>query len=300
MDVSQYLEIFLDETKEHLQNLNTQILELEQEPENMDTINEIFRAAHTLKGGSATVEMMELSHFTHSVEDVLDEIRSDRLSVDEDVVDLLLSSIDIIKAMLEARANGSVYEENIDDVVSKLHAYIPEKGEKKSKAAAAPKVVVQPVAAPVVQEQSVFKYPELTESDYEELKSALEGSQKLWRVAVQFDENNPMNSVGGIQVFAALKEKGYEVIGVSVDSAASHQKFIDKHELPFTLIADTDKKLVEAMGVWGEKSMYGRKYMGTYRTTFLINEEGIIEKIFLPKEIKTKTHAEQILSAIEA
>ena len=100
--------------------------------------------------------------------------------------------------------------------------------------------------------------------------------------------------------YAILKEKGYEVIGVSVDSATSHQKFIVKHELPFTLIADTDKKLVEAMGVWGEKSMYGRKYMGTYRTTFLINEEGIIEKIFLPKEIKTKTHAEQILSAIEA
>ena len=99
--------------------------------------------------------------------------------------------------------------------------------------------------------------------------------------------------------YTVLKAKGMEVIGVSIDSAASHQKFIDKHELPFTLIADTDKKLVEAMGVWGEKSMYGRKYMGTYRTTFLINEEGIVEKVFLPKEIKTKTHAEQILKAIE-
>ena len=99
--------------------------------------------------------------------------------------------------------------------------------------------------------------------------------------------------------YAVLKEKGYEVIGVSVDDAKSHQKFIAKNELPFTLIADTDKTLVEAFGVWGEKSMYGRKYMGTYRTTFLINEEGIIEKIFLPKEIKTKTHAEQILEAIQ-
>ena len=86
---------------------------------------------------------------------------------------------------------------------------------------------------------------------------------------------------------------------MSIDSAASHQKFIDKHELPFTLIADTDKQLVEKMGVWGEKSMYGRKYMGTFRTTFIINEEGVIEKVFLPKEIKTKTHAEQILKAID-
>lgn len=96
--------------------------------------------------------------------------------------------------------------------------------------------------------------------------------------------------------YAALREKGYEVIGVSVDSEASHQKFIAKYELPFTLIADTDKKLVTEMGVWGEKSMYGRKYMGTFRTTFILNEEGVIEKIFLPKEVKTKTHGEQVLA----
>ena len=99
--------------------------------------------------------------------------------------------------------------------------------------------------------------------------------------------------------YSALQAKGYEVIGVSTDSAASHQKFIECHSLPFTLVADTDKQLVEKMGVWGEKSMYGRKYMGTYRTTFLIDEEGIVQKVFLPKEIKTKTHAEQILKAIE-
>ena len=99
--------------------------------------------------------------------------------------------------------------------------------------------------------------------------------------------------------YTELRKQGYEVIGVSVDNEKSHQKFIEKHELPFTLIADTDKKLVEAMGVWGEKSMYGRKYMGTYRTTFLINKEGIIERIFLPKEIKTKTHGEQILKSIQ-
>ena len=95
--------------------------------------------------------------------------------------------------------------------------------------------------------------------------------------------------------YAALRQAGYEVVGVSVNSAASHQKFIAKHELPFPLIADTDKTLVEAFGVWGEKSMYGRKYMGTFRTTFIINEEGIVERILLPKEIKVKEHAEQIL-----
>lgn len=96
--------------------------------------------------------------------------------------------------------------------------------------------------------------------------------------------------------YSALKSKGYEVIGVSVDSADSHKEFIEKHELPFTLIADTEKSLVNEMGVWGEKSMYGRKYMGTFRTTFIINEEGVVEKVFSPKEVKTKTHGEQLLA----
>ena len=95
--------------------------------------------------------------------------------------------------------------------------------------------------------------------------------------------------------YSDLRKAGYEVVGVSVDSEQSHQKFIAKNQLPFPLIADTDKKLVETFGVWGEKSMYGRKYMGTFRTTFIINEEGIVERIISPKEIKTKEHASQIL-----
>ena len=96
--------------------------------------------------------------------------------------------------------------------------------------------------------------------------------------------------------YGELRKKGYAVVGVSVDSAASHQKFKTKHDLPFILIADTEHTLVEQMGVWAEKSMYGRKYFGTLRTTFIINEEGIIENIILPKQIKTKTHGEQLLA----
>ena len=95
--------------------------------------------------------------------------------------------------------------------------------------------------------------------------------------------------------YEELRKQGYEVIGVSINDQKSHQKFIEKNSLPFTLIADTEQKLVQEFGVWGEKSMYGRKYMGTFRTTFIINEEGIIERIILPKEIKTKDHAAQIL-----
>ena len=96
--------------------------------------------------------------------------------------------------------------------------------------------------------------------------------------------------------YGELQQAGYEVIGVSINDAKSHQKFIEKNQLPFTLIADTDHRLTEAFGAWGEKSMYGRKYMGTFRTTFIINEEGIIERILLPKEVKTKDHAAQILN----
>ena len=95
--------------------------------------------------------------------------------------------------------------------------------------------------------------------------------------------------------YSDLRKAGYEIVGVSVDNEKSHQKFIEKHQLPFPLIADTEKSLVEQFGVWAEKSMYGRKYMGTLRTTFIINEEGIIELIIGPKEIKTKEHASQIL-----
>lgn len=83
--------------------------------------------------------------------------------------------------------------------------------------------------------------------------------------------------------YAELRKAGYEVIGVSVDDEKSHQKFIDKNELPFTLIADTDKKLVEQFGVWAEKKMYGRAYMGTLRTSFIINEEGLLNESSIRK-----------------
>lgn len=96
--------------------------------------------------------------------------------------------------------------------------------------------------------------------------------------------------------YEELRAAGYEVIGVSKDSAKSHQGFIDKQSLPFDLIADTDTKLQEQFGVWAEKSMYGRKYMGTLRTTFIINENGVVERIIPPKEITTKEHANQILN----
>lgn len=90
-----------------------------------------------------------------------------------------------------------------------------------------------------------------------------------------------------------LQKAGYEVLGVSVDDEKSHQKFIKKYNLPFPLLADTDHTIVEAYDVWHEKSMYGRKFMGIVRTTFLIDEQGVISEIIT--KIDTEKHAEQIL-----
>jgi thioredoxin-dependent peroxiredoxin len=92
-----------------------------------------------------------------------------------------------------------------------------------------------------------------------------------------------------------LRQKGYEIIGVSVDDEKSHQKFINKYELPFTLLSDTDKKMVEDYGVWQEKSMYGRKYMGTMRYTYIIDENGIIQDIIT--KVDTKEHAAQLVKS---
>lgn len=95
--------------------------------------------------------------------------------------------------------------------------------------------------------------------------------------------------------YERLLAKGYAVVGVSIQSAESHKKFIAKYNLPFPLIADTDKTLVETLGVYGEKKMYGKVTMGTFRTTFIANEEGVVTEIFRPKQIKVKEHAAQIL-----
>jgi peroxiredoxin Q/BCP len=95
--------------------------------------------------------------------------------------------------------------------------------------------------------------------------------------------------------YKELKDRGYELVGVSPDSPGSHEKFIDKYGLPFPLIADEEKKILRDYGVWGEKKMYGKTFMGVNRTTFVIDEKGTIERVF--KKVKTKDHAAQILDA---
>ena len=98
--------------------------------------------------------------------------------------------------------------------------------------------------------------------------------------------------------YSDLKKRGYEVVGVSTDSVKSHQKFIEKFDLPFTLLADTEKEIVNAYGVYGEKKFMGRTYQGIHRTTFVIDEKGVIEKVI--KKVDTKNSTQQVLEAMEA
>ncbi len=218
------LKDFFSEAEQQVETLESNILVIENDPTNHDSIDEIFRAAHTLKGGSATVEMTELTEFCHDVEDLLDAIRSDVVQVNGDIVDVLLSSLDIIKAMLEARSAGSIYQEDISAQVQKIKSYIPEKSSKKKSSGApklpagmlgvapaapvAPTPAAEPAPAAGAESSGMPPVPPLSEADYNELKQACGEGEKLWSVNVTFDESNPMNSVGGIQVFAALKNHG--------------------------------------------------------------------------------------------
>jgi two-component system chemotaxis sensor kinase CheA len=209
------LKDFFSEAQMQVDTLEQNILVLENEGGNKDSVDEIFRAAHTLKGGSATVEMMELSHFTHLVEDVLDAIRSDQLGVNEDVVDTLLSAIDVIKAMLGKRMEGAVYQEDTSAIEGRLSALLPEGAKSKKGSAAAAKAAVKPAAPPPPAAAPAAppaaggpSAGTLNESDLRELRESVDGGMPIYKVSVQFDQNSLMNTVGGIQVYAALKGDG--------------------------------------------------------------------------------------------
>lgn len=205
------LKDFFSEAQMQVETLEQNILVLENEGHNRDAVDEIFRAAHTLKGGAATVEMNELSSFTHLVEDVLDAIRSDQVPVNEAVIDVLLLAIDIIKEMLDARMKGSIYRGDSSGIEGKLSALLPEGGRRGKTAGkvSAPVKTGQPERTP--KKEAAPASPQktgkssLTEYEILEMRQAAQEGTTIYRIAVTFNEDNVMNTVGGIQVFAALK-----------------------------------------------------------------------------------------------
>ena len=265
--MSDYLDInneellkdFFSEAEQQVEILESNVLVIEQNPEDRNAVDEIFRAAHTLKGGSATVEMLELSKFTHAMEDLLDEIRSGSVKVTGETVDLLLKSIDVIKLMLDARASGSIYSDDVSGIVNQLRAFIPAKPDKKSSKASAPKVSITaaapPVSAPKVQAAASSLDVKDYFSEYEilELAETIQKGEDLYAVIVKFDESNLMNSVGGIQVFAALKDYGSVLKTVPDFDALYEDEF---HEtVIYFLSSASDSKILEKAAFIGDVTL---------------------------------------------
>ena len=205
------LKDFFAEAQSQVETLEQSILVLENDTGNHDAIDEIFRAAHTLKGGAGTVEMTELAGFTHIVEDVLDGIRSGGTAVAEDLIDALLASIDIIKAMLDARAKGSVFSGDVEKIKNRLARFLPEGSSaraKAQKAAQAPKAAPAVSTAPSVATASSSILEGLTEYEMLELREAAGEDRRVWRLVLSFNPDNLMNTVSAIHAFAALRDVG--------------------------------------------------------------------------------------------
>ena len=210
------LKDFFEEAQSQIELLEANVLVLENDPNNRDAVDEIFRAAHTLKGGAATVEMQELSEFTHLIEDILDHIRSGELRVESSLVDDLLTSIDVVKRMLDERRAGRVFAEDIEPLIASLQRSTgvrrpskpePQKTSKKGKKASGDSAR-SAASSRSTRGAGKERAEDLSEYEQLELVQAAGGAGSIYRITVSFDENNPMNTVGGVQVFAALKNAG--------------------------------------------------------------------------------------------
>ena len=206
-DNEELIKDFFVEAETQVEALESNILVLENNPNNPDAVDEIFRAAHTLKGAAATVQMTELAEFTHVVEDTLDEIRSGHVSVNETLVDTLLSAVDVVKEMLDARSNGTTYTHDTSELTEALKVFV---AEAKSGSPAGRMADASDAPQDELPRQEAHRSRVDESSEYGELeqREAQADDTPVCRVTVGFDESNPMNSVGGIQVYAALKQIG--------------------------------------------------------------------------------------------
>lgn len=240
MDVSQYLEIFIDETKEHLQTLSDELMVLEKEPENMDTINEIFRAAHSLKGMAGTMGYKRMQRLTHDMENVFQEIRSGNMKVQPELVDVLFRGLDALESylanILESADEGT--EEN-EEIINTLNSIAerakggvstieekPAKEEKKSVEA---------------EESNKAKYEEIRISDFEKntFDKAKSQDQNIFGITVYLQETCILKAARAFLVFKALEELGEVIKAVPNVQDIEDEKF----ELDFSLVYFTKEKM---------------------------------------------------------
>ena len=237
MDVSQYLEIFVEETKEHLQSLNDNILVLENEPENKDTINEIFRSAHSLKGMAGTMGYKRMQTLTHDMENVFSEIRNDKLKVTSDLVDILFQCLDALEAYLDNIINTQ--DEGTDDnaaIIKLLNDYL--NGGSGVAEQAAPQAAQ---AAPQTAEGVVTDFSKVNFADFEQHAIMEAGTKNLnvYGVHVKIDPSCILKAARAFLVFKSVEELG-EIIK-SIPSAQDIED--EKFDLDFDIFVITGESL---------------------------------------------------------
>lgn len=211
MDVSQYLEIFIDESSEHIQTLSDCIMTLEQEPENKDTINEIFRAAHSLKGMAGTMGFKRMQHLTHDMENVFQEVRSDKIKVDSSMIDLLFKCLDAIDSYVENIKSTS--DEGTDDnevIIKELNDFIAKaNGQPVSKQAEAQKTVTEAKAqASSDASPNVLDTIELTNNEKNLIDEAISAGLKIYGMTVTVASDCLLKAARAFLVFRAVEELG--------------------------------------------------------------------------------------------
>ena len=241
MDVSQYLEIFLDETTEHLQNLNTQILTLEQEPENMDTINEIFRAAHSLKGMAGTMGYKRMQTLTHDMENVFSEVRNGNIKVKANMIDLLFQCLDALEEYTNnIRETGDEGTNENEPLIKLLNE---ELGKKDEKPAGEPK---KEEKAPEGGDKRKWLNIKLDSTDIMVITEARKQGNFVYGATVYVQESCLLKAARAFLVFKAVEEVG-EII---VSSPSAQDIEDERFELDFSLIVISDKpvdKLIAAI-----------------------------------------------------
>ncbi len=234
MDVSQYLEIFIDETKEHLQNLSQQLMVLEEEPENADTINEIFRAAHSLKGMAGTMGYKRMQSLTHIMENVLSEIRNGKMNVNAELVDVLFQCLDALEAYLECitQTQDEGTEDN-EPIIARLNAFLNGEVVTEEKVPASNTENTDNTAT------EKMKEIKLAEFEVKAIKEALNKNMHVYKLEVHVDENCILKAARAFLVFKALEE-----LGEIIKSAPPVQDIEDeKFDLDFSLYIVTVKEM---------------------------------------------------------
>ena len=250
MDVSQYLEIFIDETKEHLQTLSDQLMILEQEPENMDTINEIFRAAHSLKGMAGTMGYKRMQRLTHDMENVFQEIRSGNMKVQPELIDVLFRGLDALEAylaeILESGNEGTEENEEIINTLNSIAAKATGKEPPELMKAAQPQ---ETASASTEEAPAEAKYTSIQINDYEKntFDKAVQQKENIFGITVYLQETCILKAARAFLVFKALEEHGEVIKAVPNVQDIEDEKF----DFDFSLVyftkdsAETIKKAIE-------------------------------------------------------